>query len=60
VLGGLGTTELVIIMVIVLCLFGAGKLPMVFKQMARGLREFRETLAGKDEESEDEEKKLSK
>ena len=43
---GLGPTELVIILVIVLVIFGAGKLPQVFGSFGKGIREFREASEG--------------
>ena len=38
----LGPTELVVIVVLVLIVFGAGKLPSVFGQLGKGVRTFRE------------------
>ena len=38
---GLGAPELVIILVIVLVVFGAGKLPEVAGSLGKGIREFR-------------------
>ncbi|MCK4537147.1 MAG: twin-arginine translocase TatA/TatE family subunit [Desulfuromonadales bacterium] len=38
---GLGTTELIIILVLVLIIFGAGKLPSVGGAMGKGLRNFK-------------------
>lgn len=40
-MAGLGTTELIIILVIVLLLFGAKKLPDLANSMGRSIREFR-------------------
>ena len=37
----LGAPELLIILVIILFVFGAGKLPHVARDLARGIREFR-------------------
>jgi sec-independent protein translocase protein TatA len=45
----LGPTELILILVIVLVLFGAGKLPQVFGSLGRGIKEFREASEGKEE-----------
>jgi sec-independent protein translocase protein TatA len=45
---GLGPTELIIILVLVLVIFGAGKLPQVFNSMGKGIREFRDASEGKD------------
>ena len=52
---GLGTTELIIILVLVLIIFGAGKLPQVGGALGKGLRNFKdgvkdgeEDISGKD------------
>ncbi len=37
----LGVTELLIILFIVLFIFGAGKLPLISRGIARNIREFR-------------------
>ena len=37
---GIGFTELIVILVIVLILFGPGKLPEIGKALGRGIREF--------------------
>lgn len=47
---GLGTMELVIILVIVVMLFGVGKLPLVAKQLGSGIREFQKSVRGEDED----------
>jgi sec-independent protein translocase protein TatA len=41
---GLGTTELLVILVLVLIIFGAGKLPQVGKSLGEGLRNFKEGM----------------
>ncbi len=41
----LGPLELGLILVIVLLIFGAGKLPEVFRSMGEGIREFREAAS---------------
>ncbi len=46
---GLGTTELVLILIIVVVLFGASKLPEVGAGIAKGIRNFRKHL--KDDET---------
>ncbi len=45
-----GAPEIILILAIVLIVFGAGKLPDVMSQLGRGVREFRDSAAGKDEE----------
>ena len=40
-LGGLGPTELIIILVIILVVFGAGKLPDIASGLGKGIRDFK-------------------
>jgi len=42
---GLGTTELILILVIVMVLFGAKKLPALGEGLAKGIRSFRTNIA---------------
>ncbi len=51
---GLGTTELIIILILVLVIFGAGKLPQVGGALGKGLRNFKDGMKEVDEESEPE------
>lgn len=44
----LGTTELIIILVIVLLLFGVGRIGKIAGEMGRGIRSFREGLQGEE------------
>ena len=48
--GPIGTTELVIILVVIFVIFGVGKLPQVSGAIGKGLREFRKARMGEDEE----------
>jgi len=41
-IGGVGPWELGILLAIVLILFGAGKLPQVFRSMGEGMKAFRD------------------
>ncbi len=43
---GLGFTEMVILLVIVLIFFGAGKLPTVMGDLGKGIRSFKQGLQG--------------
>jgi len=45
----LGAPELLIILVIVVVLFGGGRVAKVGGELGRGIREFRQGLAGDDE-----------
>lgn len=41
---GIGTSELIIIMVIVLLVFGAKRLPEIGQSMGKGIRDFKRSL----------------
>lgn len=51
---GLGTTELIIILILVLVIFGAGKLPSVGGALGKGLRNFKDGIKDAEEEAEPE------
>jgi sec-independent protein translocase protein TatA len=54
----LGPTELIIILVIIIVLFGVGRISKIGKELGSGIRSFREGLSGdKDKETEDKEDK---
>ena len=56
---GLGTTELIILLVLVLIIFGAGKLPQVGGALGKGMRNFKEGIKeGEEEKTEEEKDKL--
>ncbi|BCR04138.1 Sec-independent protein translocase protein TatA [Desulfuromonas versatilis] len=46
---GLGTTELIIILVLVLVIFGAGKLPEIGGALGKGIRSFKKGISDRDE-----------
>ncbi len=46
---GLSMGHLLIVLVIVLVLFGAGKLPRMMGDMGRGIRSFKDGLNGRDD-----------
>jgi len=52
---GLGTTELIIILVLVMIIFGAGKLPQVGGALGKGLRNFKDGVKEDNEEKSEEE-----
>lgn len=52
-IGGLGTTELILILVIVVVIFGVGKLPQVGKQLGEGIKNFKKEMTTEDDEGED-------
>ncbi|SHJ28891.1 sec-independent protein translocase protein TatA [Malonomonas rubra DSM 5091] len=45
---GLGTTEMLIILVLVMVVFGAGKLPQVGSALGQGLRDFKKGMREED------------
>jgi sec-independent protein translocase protein TatA len=49
-MAGLGPLEIGLILVLVLIVFGAGRLPTVFGQLGKGVRTFREESEKKDAE----------
>jgi TatA/E family protein of Tat protein translocase len=49
---GLGTQELVIILIIALFIFGAKKLPEVGKGLGKSIREFKSSLSGEGDHEE--------
>ena len=48
-----GIGELIIIFMIVLVLFGAGKIPKIAKDMGSGIREFKKAMSGESDKKED-------
>lgn len=48
---GLGTTELILILVIVLVLFGARKLPEIGSGLAKGIKSFRKVISDDSEDT---------
>ena len=48
-----GPLELAIVLIIALVIFGPKRLPELGRSMGRGIREFRSSIAGKDDDEED-------
>lgn len=53
----LGMGELLLIFMIVLLLFGGGKITKIAKDLGTGIREFKKSLSGEDDVSQDEKNK---
>ncbi len=48
-IGGLGPMELVLILIIVLVVFGAGKLPQIGDALGKGIRNFKKASNGNED-----------
>ena len=59
-LRGIGPLEIFLIFVIIMVVFGVGKLPEVGQGLGRGIRLFKDSLAGKEEKVDKETTKTSK
>ena len=53
-IGNIGPLELILVLAIALIVLGPKKLPEAGRAVGRGLREFRESLAGNDEKRDEE------
>jgi len=58
-IGGFGTTELLVIAVVIFLLFGAARLPQLAKSLGQSKRAFKEGLDEADREAQKEEKEKS-
>jgi sec-independent protein translocase protein TatA len=52
-LGGIGVQEIVIILIVGLLVFGATRLPKIARSLGQGIKEFKKTVKGLDEDEED-------
>ena len=53
----IGPLELIIVLVIVLLIFGPKRLPGLGKQLGSGMREFKDSIAGKGDRDEDDDER---
>jgi sec-independent protein translocase protein TatA len=56
--GGLGMPELIIILVIILIIFGAGKLPQIGEGMGKAIRNFKNATSEKNDKENKEPPKI--
>ena len=47
----LGTTEIILILAVVLLLFGGKKIPELMKGLGKGIKEFKDASKGEDEKT---------
>ncbi len=59
-MGKIGLPELLVVLLIILLLFGAGKIPQIAKSLAEGIKEFKKAISGKDEEGKENKDKENK
>lgn len=50
---GMGGQELIFVGIIILVFFGGSKIPELMRGLGKGVKEFKDASAGKDEESKD-------
>jgi sec-independent protein translocase protein TatA len=55
-MGKFGPMELLLILLIVLLIFGAGKIPQIAKSLGEGIREFKKNVSGTDDKEKTEKK----
>jgi sec-independent protein translocase protein TatA len=48
---GIGLPEVLIFLVVVLLLFGASRVPEIGRSLGKGMREFKDAVSGRDDES---------
>lgn len=51
-MGRIGTTEIILIVVVILILFGAKRIPQLMRSLGSGVREFKKGTRGEMDESE--------
>ncbi|HEU6444817.1 MAG TPA: twin-arginine translocase TatA/TatE family subunit [Gaiellaceae bacterium] len=47
---GIGPTELIILLIVVLLLFGAKRVPEIGRSVGKGMREFKDAVTGREDE----------
>ena len=56
---GIGVTELIILLVVLLVFFGPKRLPEMGRSLGKGMREFKDSISGKDDDDEPVHRQLS-
>jgi sec-independent protein translocase protein TatA len=51
--GGVGVTELLLVLGIILLIFGPKRLPGIGRQLGRGMREFKDSITGDSHDDDD-------
>ena len=55
---GIGATEIIILLIVALLVFGPKRLPEMGRSLGRGMREFKDSIQGKDDDRDDERAEL--
>ena len=56
---GIGVTEILILLLVALLVFGPKRLPEMGRSLGRGMREFKESIQGKDDDEDDRRRELT-
>ncbi len=56
---GIGVTEMVILLIVLLVFFGPKRLPEMGRSLGKGMREFKDSISGNDNDDEPMHKRLS-
>lgn len=54
---GLGPLEIAVLFLVILIIFGAGKIPQIGSSLGKGLKNFRDAVKGSEDDSESESEK---
>jgi sec-independent protein translocase protein TatA len=57
--GSIGWTGLIVILVVLLLIFGPKRLPEVGRAVGRGMREFKDSVSGNDQDEDEEKRELA-
>jgi sec-independent protein translocase protein TatA len=57
--GNIGPLEIAIVLIVVLVIFGPKRLPELGKSLGKGIREFKGSIGGNDEEKHDEQTQIA-
>ena len=49
-LGGIGYGEMIILLIVILIIFGAGKLPQIGEALGKGIKNFKKAVSGDEQE----------
>ena len=56
--GWIGVPELIVLLLVLLLIFGPKRLPEMGRSLGKGMREFKDTISGKGDDDDDEERAL--